>query len=124
MKMNKAHVKSIGSIITFIFIGLGIVLLFLLLISKIGVEGKQDYFEGTVLENTNDSIIVQIDSSYENLIHTLGETVKIEKADIVQECDFSKFSCNESVRVLYSGIDSKNSKIEHIFAVYLLSELQ
>ena len=123
MKTNKSHGKWIGSIIAVIFIFSGIVLLFAFLMSKITTEGKQDYFEGKVLENTNDSIIVQIDSSYEDLVHALGETVEIEKADIVKECDFSKLSSNESVRVLYSGIHSKSKRIEHVFAVYLSSEL-
>lgn len=121
MKMNIGYRKWIGALIVFILICFGIVLLF---ISKASNQGKQDYFEGKILENMNDSIIVQIDSSYEDLIHALGETVKIEKTDIVRECDFSKFSSNESVRVLYSGIDSERKRIDIVAAVYAMSEIQ
>lgn len=87
-------------------------------------EFKQDYFEGTVIENQNDCLTVQIDPSYESLISALGETVKIENKVVVQNCDFSKFSPKENVRVLYSEISAKEKRIEHIFAVYLLKEIQ
>lgn len=87
-------------------------------------EFKQDYFEGTVIENQNDCLTVQIDPSYKSLTSTLGETVKIENKVIVQNCDFSKFSPKESVRVLYSEVNAKEKRIDHIFAVYLLKEIQ
>ena len=87
-------------------------------------EGKQDYFEGKVLENSDDYIVIKINSSYEKLISKLGENVKIEKKAVVKECDFSKFISNESVRVLYSGINSKKHELEHIFTIYTLSEIQ
>lgn len=87
-------------------------------------EIKQDYFEGTVIENQNNCLTVQIDPSYESLTSALGETVKIENKVIVQNCDFSKFSPKESVRVLYSEVNAKEKRIEHIFAVYLLKEIQ
>lgn len=112
--------KFVGIIIAFILTISGIILF----LSMASTEAKQDYFEGKVLENADDYITVKIDSSYENLISQLEETVKIEKKDVVQKCDFSKFSPNESIRVLYSGIDSKRKKLEHIFAVYVLSEIQ
>ena len=48
----------------------------------------------------------------------------ILSAYVVKECDFSKFISNESVRVLYSGINSKKHELEHIFAIYTLSEIQ
>ena len=96
----------------------------ILFLSIASTESKQDYFEGNVSENTNDYIVIKIDSSYEKLIRKLGETVKIEKKAVVKECDFSKFMSNESVRVLYSGINSKKHELEHIFAIYTLSEIQ
>ena len=68
--------------------------------------------------------VIKINSSYEKLISKLGENVKIEKKAVVKECDFSKFISNESVRVLYSGINSKKHELEHIFAIYTLSEIQ
>lgn len=95
----------------------------ILFLSKASIRGGQDYFEGIVVENANDYIIVQFDASYEKLIRVLGETVKIEKRDVVQESDFSKYPPNESVRVIYSGIDSKEKRMGHIFAVYVLSEI-
>ena len=55
---------------------------------------------------------------------TEKENVKIEKTAVVKECDFSKFISNESVRVLYSGINPKKHELEHIFAIYTLSEIQ
>ena len=111
---------SLGcTIISFILIASGM----LLFLSKAGTEGRQDYFEGTVIEHTNDEITVRIDSSYEKLIRTLGETVTIEKKDVVQKCDFSKFPPGEEVRVLYSGIDEKRNRPESTFAIYVLSEL-
>ena len=58
------------------------------------------------------------------MIRKLGETVKIEKKAVVKECDFSKFMSNERVRVLYSGINTKKHELEHIFAIYTLSEIQ
>ena len=57
-------------------------------------------------------------------LEELGLNVKIEKKAVVKECDFSKFISNESVRVLYSGINSKKHELEHIFAIYTLSEIQ
>jgi hypothetical protein len=104
---------------TFIAIILGVILFF----SMASTEGKQDYFEGRVSEISDDYMVITIDSSYEKLISKLGETVKIEKKDVVKECDFSKFASNESVRVLYSGINSKEHELEHIFAIYTLSEM-
>lgn len=86
-------------------------------------QARQDYFEGRVLENTGDHITVKIDPSYENLTAELGETVKIEKKDVVKECDFSDFAPDEMIRVLYGGINSSNREIEQVFAVYALSEL-
>lgn len=112
--------KFVRIIIAFILT----ILVIILFLSIASTEAKQDYFEGKVLENADDYITVKVDSSYENLISKLGETVKIEKEDVVQKCDFSKFLSNESIRVLYSGIDSKRKKSEHIFAVYVLSEIQ
>lgn len=112
--------KFVRIIIAFILT----VLVIILFLSIASTEAKQDYFEGKVLENADDYITVKVDSSYENLISKLGETVKIEKKDVVQKCDFSKFLSNESIRVLYSGLDSKRKKLEHIFAVYVLSEIQ
>ena len=89
--------------------------------------GKQDYFNGIVLENSDDYIVIEIDesvSSDERLISKLGETVKIEKSAVVSKCDFSKFPPNENVRVVYSGIDSRKHELEAIFAIYTLSEIQ
>lgn len=112
--------KSIDVIIAFLIIILGMILF----LAMANTEAKQDYFEGKVLENSDDYIIIKIDSSYEELISKLGETVKIEKKGVVKECDFTKFSSNESIRVLYSGINSKKHELEHIFAIYVLSEIQ
>ncbi|QNM03242.1 hypothetical protein [Simiaoa sunii] len=112
--------KFICTIVVFIAISLGVILFF----SMASTEGKQDYFEGKVLENSDDYIVIKINSSYEKLISKLGENVKIEKTAVVKECDFSKFISNESVRVLYSGINPKKHELEHIFAIYTLSEIQ
>ncbi|MCH5343667.1 MAG: hypothetical protein J1E64_06465 [Acetatifactor sp.] len=112
--------KFVDVIIAFLIIILGMILF----LAMASTEAKQDYFEGKVLENSDDYIIIRIDSSYEELISKLGETVKIEKKDVVKECDFSIFSSNESIRVLYSGINSKKHELEHIFAIYVLSEIQ
>ena len=49
--------------------------------------------------------------------------MKSQKKAVVKECDFSKFTSNESVRVLYS-INSKKHELEAIFAIYTLSEIQ
>ena len=54
---------------------LGVILFF----SMASTEGKQDYFEGKVLENSDDYIVIKINSSYEKLISKLGENVKIKK---------------------------------------------
>ena len=51
---------------SFIAIILGVILFF----SIAGTEGKQDYFEGKVLENSDDYIVIKINSSYEKLIKT------------------------------------------------------
>ena len=112
--------KFICIIVVFIVIISGVILF----LNIASTESKQDYFEGNVSENTNDYIVIKIDSSYEKLIRKLGETVKIEKKAVVKECDFSKFMSNESVRVLYSGINTKKHELEHIFAIYTLSEIQ
>ena len=90
--------KFICTIVVFIAISLGVILFF----SMASTEGKQDYFEGKVLENSDDYIVIKINSSYEKLISKLGENVKIEKTAVVKECDFSKFISNESVRVLWN----------------------
>ncbi len=116
MKKN----EFIRVIIVFVIAVFGI----LLFLSKATTENGQDYFEGKVIENTNDYLVVQIDVSYEELISMVGETIQIEKSDIVQKRDFSQFSLNERIRVLYKGIDSKSKKIEHIFALYKMSEIQ
>ncbi len=112
--------KFICIIVVFIAIISGVILF----LSIASTESKQDYFEGNVSENSNDYIVIKIDSSYEKLIRKLGETVKIEKKAVVKERDFSKFMSNESVRVLYSGINTKKHELEHIFAIYTLSEIQ
>lgn len=67
--------KFVRIIIAFILT----ILVIMLFLSIASTEAKQDYFEGKVLENTDDYITVKVDSSYENLISKLGETVKIEK---------------------------------------------
>lgn len=120
---QKKFIASRTGFLLFILICIAVVVLFVFLISKIGTEAKQEYFEGKVLEITEEAIVVQIDSSYEDLIEALGETVTIQKADVVKECDFSKFSPEEGVRVLYDKIDSREKVIKNIYAVYLLSEL-
>lgn len=120
---QKKFIASRTGFLLFILICIAVVVLFVFLISKIGTEAKQEYFEGKVLEITEDTMVVEIDSSYEDLIEALGETVTIQKADVVKECDFSKFSPEEGVRVLYDKIDSREKVIKNIYAVYLLSEL-
>ena len=120
---QKKFIASRTGFLLFILICIAVVVLFVFLISKIGTEAKQEYFEGKVLEITEEAIVVQIDSSYEDLIEALGETVTIQKADVVKECDFSKFSPEEGVRILYGKIDSREKAIKNIYAVYLLSEL-
>lgn len=120
---QKKFIASRTGFLLFILICIAVVVLFVFLISKIGTEAKQEYFEGKVLEITEEAIVVQIDSSYEDLIEALGETVTIQKADVVKECDFSKFSPEEGVRILYDKIDSREKVIKNIYAVYLLSEL-
>lgn len=112
--------KFFGIIAVFVLITLGIALFFVMS----STQAKQDYFEGQILESSDDYVVIQIDSSYEKLIGKLGESVKIEKKDVVRECDFSNFTSDESVRVLYSGINSKEQKIEQVFAIYTLSELE
>ena len=72
--------KFICIILVFIAIILGVILFF----SIAGTEGKQDYFEGKVLENSDDYIVIKINSSYEKLISKLGENVKIEKKAVVK----------------------------------------
>ena len=112
--------KFICIIVVFIAIISGVILF----LSIASTESKQDYFEGNVSENSNDYIVIKIDPSYEKLIRKLGEAVKIEKKAVVKECDFFFFLSNESVRVLYSGINTKKHELEHIFAIYTLSEIQ
>lgn len=109
-----------GTIIAFILAALGMILF----LSKAGIEGGQEYFEGIVLENADHHIAVKIDSSYEKLICVLGETITIEKKEVVQKRDFSIIPSNEKIRVLYAGLDSNKKKIETIFAVYVLSEIE
>ncbi len=50
--------------------------------------------------------------------------MKIEQKDVVQESDFLKYPLNEGVRVIYSGINSREKRVEHTFAIYELSEIQ
>lgn len=120
---DKETADSRGGFLLFLLICLAVIVVFVFLISKVGTEAKQEYFEGKVLELTEDTMVVEIDSSYEDLIEALGSTVTIRKADIVKECDFSRFSPQEGVRVLYDKIESKEKVIKNIYAVYLLSEL-
>lgn len=119
--MNKK--KSTGLIIAIVCICLAAVLVVFLL-PKLGHEGKDEYFEGKILEKTDDKIVVQIDPTYKDLIGSVGQTVEVKKADLVSEVDFSKFSAGEGVRVLYGGIDSKNKQIDKLYKVYTLAELQ
>lgn len=112
-----------GGFLLFILVCLAVIAAFVFLISKTGTEAKQEYFEGKVLEITEDTMVVEIDSAYEDLIEALGETVTIRKADIVKACDFSGFSPQEGVRVLYDKIASKEKVIKNVYAVYRLSEL-
>lgn len=120
---NKKMADSRGGFLLFLLICLAVIVVFVFLISKAGTKAKQEYFEGKVLEVTEDTMVVEIDSSYKDLIEALGETVTIQKSDVVKECDFSKFSPEEGVRVLYDKIDSREKVIKNIYAVYLLSEL-
>lgn len=119
---NKFRVSRPGFLL-FLLICLAVIVVFVFLISKVGTEAKQEYFEGKVLEITEDTMVVEIDSSHEDLIQALGNTVTIRKADVVKECDFSRFSPQEGVRVLYDKIDSREKTIKNIYAVYRLSEL-
>ena len=115
----------ICEIVVFIVFVVGVSLL--LPVVKEHFAGKQDHFNGIVLENSDTYIVIQIDesvSSDEKLIHKVGETVKIEKSSVVRKCDFSKFPPNESVRVVYSGTRSKQHELEAVFAIYTLSEIQ
>lgn len=76
--------KFICTIVVFIAISLGVILFF----SMASTEGKQDYFEGKVLENSDDYIVIKINSSYEKLISKLGENVKIEKQLLLKNVIF------------------------------------
>ena len=76
--------KSICTIVVFIAIILGVILFF----SMASTEGKQDYFEGKVLENSDDYIVIKINSSYEKLISKLGENVKIKKRLLLKNVIF------------------------------------
>lgn len=89
---QKKFTASRGGFLLFILVCLAVIAAFVFLISKTGTEAKQEYFEGKVLEITEDTMVVEIDSAYEDLIEALGETVTIRKADIVKACDFSGFS--------------------------------
>ena len=88
--------KFICIIVVFIAIISGVILF----LSIASTESKQDYFEGNVSENSNDYIVIKIDSSYEKLIRKLGETVKIEKKAVVKERDFLNL-CLMKVYVCY-----------------------
>lgn len=116
MKKN----EFICIIVAFIAVISGIILFF----SISSIEGKQDYFEGKVSESSDDYIVIKINSSYDDLISELGKTVKIEKKVVIKECDFSNFTYNENIRVLYSSINLKEHRLEHVFAIYSLSEIQ
>lgn len=106
--------------LVFILIIFGVILFF----AMANTEAKQDYFDGKVLKNSDDYIIIKINTSYEKLINKLGNTVKIEKKTVVKKCDFSAFEPDENVRVLYSGMNSKKHELKHIFSIYKLSEIQ
>lgn len=121
MKNAKEFLKPmICTVVVFCALILGIVLF----LSKASAGARQYYFEGKVSENSDEYIVVEIDSSYEKLINELGKTVEIEKKVIVSERDYSKFVSGEGVRVIYSGIDSKKHELEHVFAIYDLSEIR
>lgn len=112
--------KMIGFIIIVILL-ISTTVLFL---SKASKEGGEEYFEGKILETADNYIVVELDKQYEKLIKQVGEYIEIKKEEVVKKSDFSQFIQDEDVRVLYSGIDLSERKIEKIFAVYLLSELE
>ena len=76
MENNMEKYKNIGDIIVVI----SLVVLFIvgipLFLSKASVESGQDYFEGRILENTGDSIIVKVGEEYEELLDSIRRKYK------------------------------------------------
>ena len=106
-------------IIIFILLG-SVIILFL---SRAGVGGAQKYFEGKVLENTNKYIVIEVDSQYTELIEKSGAHIKVDTEKVFRKCDFSKFTEEEKVRVVYSEFDSLKGEFEQVYAIYLKSEI-
>ena len=96
---------------------------FILFISRTGQGGTQKYFEGEVLENNGGYITIEVNLQYNDLIEKSGEYVEIDTEEVLAKRDFSVFKRGEEVRVVYDEFDSLKEEFEHVYAIYLKSEI-
>lgn len=96
---------------------------FILFISRTGQGGTQKYFEGEVLENNGGYITIEVNLQYNDLIEKSGEYVEIDTEEVLAKRDFSVFKRGEEVRGVYDEFDSLKEEFEHVYAIYLKSEI-
>ena len=68
-------------------------------------------------------VLKQDVKKYNDLIEKSGEYVEIDTEEVLAKRDFSVFKRGEEVRVVYDEFDSLKEEFEHVYAIYLKSEI-
>lgn len=120
--MKKERLKLAAVIVGIILAGIGLILF----IRCATNEVANPWFEGTVLENTGDYIIIRIDPAYEKELRLMGETVKLAQKDktVGWGKDFTKFPVGDRVRVVYATFNAKEKRLNAPFSIYTMEEVK
>lgn len=100
----------------------GLFLVFSVLLFCACNEAKQDYFNGVVIEISDNKIMVQPDESEE--IYKTAEIIELPK-EVVSENGLPELGVGSAIRVLYNNQsieDINPMKIEIVYAIYLVDE--
>ena len=83
-------------------------------------ENKQSYFNGIVIENHDDSLVVEVADAMESELH-VGSQIEVSK-DVISADGCPDVTVGALVRVVFSGSiqDSHTAELENVFAIYLL----
>lgn len=97
---------------------------FIFFISKAGGKGGvQNCFDGKVMENDGRYLTIEVDPEYNDLVERLGGYVEIDIEEVFAESDFSRLKRGEDVRVVYNEFDLLKEGFDHVYAIYLQSEI-
>ena len=98
-----------------------IVLILVCILSLAGCEKKQNYFNATVLEIHEDSILVEC-LDVTNGVVSQGEEVEVS-TNVVSANGVPELEIGDNIRIVCGEVtDSIPLKTEQVYAIYLLDE--